>query len=211
MTQKRFIRAAAVLVLALSASPLAAMSPLNASAPTAEPGEILDFPTCDGRPLDPWSKWGGAWTDDGKYVAWWPDRGMTGRGIKAFGSGSSPEEARYTEKVGNVAVDILTSRAPKGTTRFQLRYWTGTTFVDEAGPFHAKFFKKSPLRVRIPNAQYDTYYKFQVVALKGNCIAYATTPNSAWVWCSVPLKWVTKTGSGKTATYQTPVCPKMKD
>jgi len=197
MTQKRFIRAAAVLVLALSVSPLAAMSPLNASAPTAKPGEIVDLPSCDGKPIDPQTK----------RQDTWPERKMV-EVIGWRGVGRTPEESVWTEKLGNVVVRIYTSRAPKETTRFQLRYWTGTWGVDEAGPFHAKFFKKSPLRVQIPNAQYDTPYKFQVAALKGDCIAFATSAYQ-WMdgaWCSVKLKlrYVEWLGTAVLS------CPKIK-
>ena len=179
MTQKRFIRAAAVLVLDLSVSPLAVLSPLNASAPTAKPGEIVDLPSCDGKPMNPYTKGQDTWSNRGMadLIGW-------------GGVAKTPEEAAWNEKLGNVSVRVFTSRAPKGTTRFQLRYWTGEWGIDEAGPFHAKFFKKSPLRVQIPNAQYDTRYTFQVAALKGDCIAYATGALSIFdgEWCPPKVK-----------------------
>lgn len=198
MTQKRFV--GAVFVLAMSASPLALASP--SSALSGNPGQILDLPSCDGQEIDPYEK----------RVKGWKDRGMMGDGIFPHGWGASPEESRFTETLGNVVVRIDTSRAPKGTTRFQLRYWTGTWGVDEAGPFHAKFFKKTPIRVRIPNAQYDTPYRFQVAALKGDCIAYATgaAQYGSGVWCSVKEKWEKIEGpDGRPSRMLR--CPKIKD
>lgn len=185
--------------MALSVSLLASPSPLNATAPMAQPGEIVDLPSCDGKPMNPFSKGQDTWSN----------RGMAGL-IGWAGVGSTREEAAWTEKLGNVVVRINTSRAPKGTTRFQLRYWTGKWGVDEAGPFHAKFFKKSPLRVQIPNAQYDTPYRFQVAALKGDCIAYATSVIQ-WdldgAWCSVKKIYVKIDGDNA----RTSRCPKIKD
>lgn len=210
MTQKRVTRALSVGVFALLVGPLVVPASSHAATPTAKPGEILDFPTCDGIPLDPHTKWGGKWTDNGKWVRWWPDLKL-GSGIYWAGSGSTIEEARYTEKLGNVAAHIITSRAPKGTTRFQLRYWTGI-WGEEEGPFHAKFFKKAPIRAQIPDAKFDTYYSLQIVALKGDCIAYATGVYAEEVWCSVKKKPVT---IGFSRELGLPIvdyrCPKVKN
>jgi len=210
MTQKRVFGALSVGVFALLVGPLVVPASSHAAAPTAKPGEILDFPTCDGIPLDPYTQSGGAWTDDGRYVSRWRNRKMM-NGIYWGGGGSSEAEARWTESLGNVAVHIYTSRAPKGTTRFQLRYWTGSPQGDDrAGPFHATFFKKSPLRIRIP-AEYDTRYSFQVVALRRDCIAYTTSAQGGGVgWCSVEQQWV-NAGVQRGQPVRTLVCPTAKD
>jgi hypothetical protein len=140
--------------------------------------------------------------------------------MNAFGWGDSPEESRFTEQLGNVIIKIHRSQAPKGTTRFQLRYFVGNYDKSGEGPYHAKFFKNESIRVRIPNAKLDTYYFFQVAALRGDCILYTggillfgagVGPYLSNLWCSVPYKkWLkVKDFSGGTTT-RCPTAPKMR-
>lgn len=208
MTQKRVTRVLTAAVLALLVSALGVSSQSSASRPAVRPGEILDLPACEGIETD------------GREIGSDPTRRMM-RSMNAFGWGDSPEESRFTEQLGNVIIKIHRSQAPKGTTRFQLRYFVGNYDKSGEGPYHAKFFKNESIRVRIPNAKLDTYYFFQVAALRGDCILYTggillfgvgVGPYLGNVWCSVPYKkWLkVKDFAGRTTT-RCPTAPKTRN
>jgi len=208
MTQKRVTRALTAGVLAMLVSGLGVSSQSSASRPAVRPGEILDLPACEGLKTE------------GVFVLSDKPRRMM-RTMSAFGWADSPEESRFTEQLGNVIMKVNRAEAPRGTTRFQLRYFIGNWDKSGEGPYHAKFFKTESIRVRIPNAKFDTYYFFQVAALRGNCILYTSGifmlggddvgPYNETLWCSVPRKkWLkVKRQSGGTTT-RCPTAPKMR-
>lgn len=100
------------------------------------------------------------------------------------GLGSTVAESRWTEKLGRVVVHIFPNRAPKGTTRFELRYWKerpdGT---GEEGPYHAKYFTSASTRFRVSDADYGVRFSFSVVALRGECLLYMTGVIGPAAWC----------------------------